>query len=62
MTHLVRDKKSAFLDTLELELEHPKLINEDLIELEDKIPFLKILKLLERVLLQIAAEPTRSFV
>ena len=39
VTYFVRDKKGAFLDKLELELELPEFIDEDLVQFEDKLLF-----------------------
>ena len=39
VTHFVRDKEGKVLDRLELELELPKFINEELVELLGSLPY-----------------------
>ena len=39
VSHYVRDRKGNLLEKLELELEVPKFIDEDLVELWDNLPF-----------------------
>ena len=45
VTLFVRDKKGNLMDRFELELELPKFIDEELVELGDKLPFYEDLRL-----------------